>query len=1155
MPATPKSQKPASQSQSQKKLTAFFSPKPKPKEANAQRYRRAVDDEEEDEVEFLGSQSTPKRARTAAKRARVVIESEDENEEEDEEYKEEETTRTTRRKTTRTWTRASGAAGRPKPQSGKKSAPHTPSRKAANETTQSFVQSFRFDESTANLDDSEITLSTQCPPKLLKQLAKPKDGDGDTTVFEHLTYESGDPDDPDYDPRTLFVPPDFMKKRSPGHRQWWTLKAQHYDTILFFKVGKFYELYHMDAVIGCSQCDLTMMRGSHAHCGFPEHSYAFYANKLIDLGYKVARIEQTEDPKGLGELCRVTNSATKTYGIFDEKAESDALGDPSAQYLMAICERKDLKEGPSKLRYGVCFVDCSTGEFNLCEFTDDGSHSTLRTLLANNEPSTLLHERNGISSATSAVFSSLLGCTPREGLTPKKEFLTAERTLELLMAEKYLDSNVLNWPKCLQELLADPSGGLPKAREDAALCLSALGAVLWYLQQCLIDVDLITMRRFEMYVPPSLHATNMAEADPQARWKNRRMILDGCALKSLHLLPPPRAPRKKKRGAEAEAADDGETTAKFSLFNTINRTVTPGCARLCDPKELQSRQEAVRFLSSPDGKNLLEFFGNQLNKIPDLERLFQRIHTFGLKFRSIVGCTPEEVLEKHPDARANFFSPGQDLCDCLDALEKVQRLFVFFKKNVVKEVDPQMVVDCLGTDYSDMREDLEHFKAFIGDRAKVLKEGQILPDREADPDYDQALRRIAECERELEDFLAEQQRKLRSTKISFTGSGKNRYQLEIPDTLTKSLGSAYVLTSKRKGFQRYRTSELEELIDELGKAEKERDLLHGDFTRRVFEDLDQRKNKWGRILLDVANFDCLASLARYSRESSLEQCMPEFEFEAEKPVLDIQRGNHPALADGLGVLSANSSTFIPNDTRLSGEKPVLLLRFVFCGANMGGKSTLMRQTAVLAVLAQMGSFVPAKAMKLSPIDRIFCRIGANDCLAAGHSTFYVELEETSAILREATAHSLIIIDELGRGTSTHDGTAVASATLRHLADKIQCRVLFSTHYHSLCTAFQHNPRIALGHMACVVENENEEDPSMENVTFLYTLSEGAAPKSFGFYTARMAGLNPEIVRRAHEASSWVFGANKTADQLERLSLAVKEDRISNDELLAAVGVH
>lgn len=184
---------------------------------------------------------------------------------------------------------------------------------------------------------------------------------------------------------------------------------------------------------------------------------------------------------------------------------------------------------------------------------------------------------------------------------------------------------------------------------------------------------------------------------------------------------------------------------------------------------------------------------------------------------------------------------------------------------------------------------------------------------------------------------------------------------------------------------------------------------------------------------------------------------------------------------------------------------------------MGGKSTLMRKVALLSILAQIGSMVPAEGMRMTMVDRIFTRLGANDNIMKNQSTFLVELDETAIILKHCTSNSLILLDELGRGTSTYDGTSIARAVANYLAD-VKCRTLFSTHYHSLVDDFQDDKRIKFGHMSCVVENQDSDDITNESVTFLYKYVSGSCPRSFGFNAAKLAGIDLEIIRRAHEVN-------------------------------------
>ena len=214
--------------------------------------------------------------------------------------------------------------------------------------------------------------------------------------------------------------------------------------------------------------------------------------------------------------------------------------------------------------------------------------------------------------------------------------------------------------------------------------------------------------------------------------------------------------------------------------------------------------------------------------------------------------------------------------------------------------------------------------------------------------------------------------------------------------------------------------------------------------------------------------------------------------------------------------------------------------------NMGGKSTLLRQTCLIAILAQIGCFVPAEECSLTPFDRIFTRLGASDRILLGQSTFFVELAETAAALRGATRRSLVIMDELGRGTSTFDGTAIASATVSHLVDNNQCLTLFATHYHSLLEDFKGRPGIRLGHMECFVqENENSDGNSStekdSDITFLYTLGEGSCPKSFGINVARLAGLPEEVLEKAKLVSSSFEKSMSTH--------VTTQDGLDNDTLL------
>jgi DNA mismatch repair protein MSH6 len=315
----------------------------------------------------------------------------------------------------------------------------------------------------------------------------------------------------------------------------------------------------------------------------------------------------------------------------------------------------------------------------------------------------------------------------------------------------------------------------------------------------------------------------------------------------------------------------------------------------------------------------------------------------------------------------------------------------------------------------------------------------------------------------------------------------------------------------------------------------------------IFAKFDTKRNLWAAAAQCTAILDALGSLAQassrpgFTRPTILE-CPPDA-----KPCIHVAQGRHPCVDS-----THSGGQFIPNDLTLGSRdensthsQRVLLLS----GPNMvssvgacksidlaatkanllyacyqGGKSTLLRQTCLIAILAQIGCFVPAEECALTPVDRIYTRLGASDRILLGQSTFFVELAETASALRGATRRSLVIMDELGRGTSTFDGTAIASACVQHLVQNNQCLTLFATHYHSLLEEWMEEPSVRLGHMECFVEggvdeNESTDDESQgHSITFLYTLADGACPKSFGINVAKLAGLPDEVLSKAKQKS-------------------------------------
>ncbi|XP_074656040.1 DNA mismatch repair protein Msh6-like isoform X2 [Tubulanus polymorphus] len=982
-------------------------------------------------------------------------------------------------------------------------------------------------------------------------------------VYTHLTYEFLKPDKikdkhgrplnhPDYDPRTLNVPENVMKTLTPAMRQWWEIKKDHFDTILFFKVGKFYELYHMDAVTAVNELGIIYMKGNHAHCGFPEIGYARYAETLVQKGYKVARIEQTETPammeercKKIGkptkfdrvvkrEVCRVTSKGTKTFSFID--------GDPADgnnNFLLAIAEKVHDDSAGGGSSYGICFLDTSIGKFHIGQFDDDRHCSRLRTLVSHYPPVEVLYEKGKISDKTQQFINTNLSHTLRQPLTSWKEFWDAPRTLKQLAENEYFvssqkDGATAVWPAELKMMVSDCDSLNRTAVEGYELALSSLGAVTWYLSQSFLDDEILSMKNFQQYTPIDLSSRD-DNADktmtPQLKFSGaRQLVLDSVTLANLEIFQ-----------------NSGNGSAEGTLLQRLDECSTPFgkrlfkqwlCSPLCDPASVNDRLDAVDDLI--DCQDVVAEVKLMMQKLPDLERLLSKIHSMGSANRS----------ESHPDGRAIFFEDvtysKRKIEDFISTLSGFKVVLAIVKKfgSAKNQFKSRLLRQCLTTvaddnqeekvRFPDVQESLDFFdKSF--DHEKARKEGVIIPAKGVDTDYDEAMVGIKTINRDLEEYLSKQKKRFGCPTISYWGTGKNRFQMEIPDAVAKKVPHEFELTSQRKGFKRYQTTEVKDMYERMVVAEERKSVALRDIMRRIFYNFDSSYGDWESAVQCMSILDVLINMAAYSRCGDGTMVRPEIVLtdQQTRPFIEIREGRHPCISR-----TYSGDDFIPNDTvvglkdenqadeECNTDGSVVLVT----GPNMGGKSTLMRQVGLIVVLAQMGCYVPAEKCRLSPVDRVFTRLGASDRIMAGESTFFVELSETSAILKHATKHSLVLLDELGRGTATYDGTAIACAVVEELSQRVCCRTLFSTHYHSLVEEFSHDPNIRLGHMSCMVENEDDEDPGQETITFLYKFVKGACPKSYGFNAARLANIPDEVIEVARTK------AKEFEESLDRLKI-------------------
>nr|BAV25096.1 DNA mismatch repair protein MutS-homolog 6 [Xenopus laevis] len=999
--------------------------------------------------------------------------------------------------------------------------------------------------------EAKLKLSSFSAPESFESQAN-TGGTGAVSIWEHEKFDwlqdgkrkdmkRKRQTDADYDPSTLYIPDDFLNKCTPGVRKWWQLKSQNFDTVIFYKVGKFYELYHMDAVIGVNELGLTFMKGTWAHSGFPEIAFGRFSDVLVQKGYKVSRVEQTETPEMMEarcksmshpskfdrvvrrEICRIITKGTQTYSVLD--------GNPSeshSKYLLCFKEKMDDSSGQRRV-YGVSFVDTSVGKFHVGQFEDDRHCSRFRTLVAHFPPVQILFEKGNPSSDTKKVLKSCLSTSIQESLQPTSQFWDASRTLKTLAEEAYFEKDFQpatgngNLPSVLKSMTSESDSLALTPGEKCELALSALGACIYYLKKCLIDQELLSMANFEEYVPVD---TDVEKAQTSSNFfakTSRRMVLDGVTLTNLEILQ--NGTNGSTEGTLLEKLDTCSTPFGKRLLKQWL------CAPLCNPFSINDRLNAVEDLMALPGK--VSEVSELLKKLPDLERLLSKIHSIGSPLKS----------QNHPDSRAVMYEEitysKKKIADFLSTLEgfKVMREVIsimeddvaHFKSSILKQIVCVKDKASHGR-FPDLSAELKRWDTSF-DHEKARKTGVITPKAGFDPDYDKALKDVKQAEQDLNEYLDKQRKRLGCKTVVYWGTAKNRYQMEIPENIAdRNLPEEYTLKSTKKGFKRYWTKAIEKMFGDLVNAEERRDAALKDCMRRLFYNFDKNYKEWQTAVECFAVLDVLISLSQYSQGGDGPVCRPEIVLQENgSPFLELKGSRHPCITK-----TFFGDDFIPNDILVgckeedsddgSDEAHCVLVT----GPNMGGKSTLLRQAGLQVVMAQLGCYVPADSCRLTPVDRVFTRLGASDRIMAGESTFFVELSETSSILQHATEHSLVLLDELGRGTATFDGTAIAGAVVKELSESIKCRTLFSTHYHSLVEDHSHSQSVRLGHMACMVENECE-DPSQETITFLYKFIKGACPKSYGFNAARLAHIPDEIIQVGHQK----------AREFESLTLSLK----------------
>ncbi len=808
---------------------------------------------------------------------------------------------------------------------------------------------------------------------------------------------------------------------TPMMQQYFDIKNQYKDFILFYRLGDFYEMFYDDALTVSAELDLTLTGKDCGEaerapmCGIPYHSSEGYIGKLIERGFKVAICEQVEDPKTTKNLVKREVIRIITPGTL---IETDLLNDKVNNYLCTIYSGADV--------IGLSFCDISTAYICATAFAVEDGEDTLVTELATYAPREIL-----VNTSLSALPKVAAYCQERQNLSLSEgavKYFAEEDAL--VKTEAQFDSSVLD--------------GVSRGARVA------IGASLAYIAETQMT-DISYIKNLHIY-----EASQFLEMDFATR---RNLELCETML------------TKDKKGSLLWVLDKTETAMGARMLK--NRIEHP----LTNAVQIIARQQAVEALVG--NFMLREELRDLLTRVLDLERLITKV-TYqtagGRDLRAIaqtLGIIPklrELLAEFHIPSGGELSSVYEDL----DPLDDVYRMI----DEAVAENPPFLI-----------------------------REGGILKDG-----YNEDVDQLRYIMTNGKDWIRETEAAEREkTGIKGLKIGYNRvfgYYIELPRSAADQVPAGYVRKQTLSDKERYITDGLKEMEATILGAE---DKLKG-LEYDIFVELRSAvAREAGRIRT------CADALARLDVYISLAEAASLYNYVC--PVVDysnelrITDGRHPVVEQFV-----KDSYFVPNDTALQTGGDTLML---ITGPNMAGKSTYMRQVALIVLMAQLGSFVPAAEAHIGIVDKLFTRVGASDDLASGQSTFMLEMKEVAYILANATRRSFIIYDEIGRGTSTYDGMSIARAVAEYTASrKIGAKTMFATHYHELTVLEEELPGVVNYHVAAKKRGED--------ITFLRKIVKGPTDDSYGIEVARLAGVPTEVTRRAREILKTLESEDKNA---------------------------
>jgi len=825
-----------------------------------------------------------------------------------------------------------------------------------------------------------------------------------------------------------------LKKLTPMMKQYMSIKEKHKDSILFFRLGDFYEMFFEDAITASKELEIALTQRDCGNdkkapmCGIPHHVSEAYIAKLVEKGYKVAICDQLEDPsqaKGIvdRDVVRIITPGTIT--------DTNVLDAKSNNYLVSIYF--------DDIAVGLSYVDSSTGEMYTTEHLGDEETSY-----------------NFVLDELGKIFPSEIICNER--------FMKKKKIIKIIEGRinPYINiydetiATETDWKSIISRHFCDSE---LEALEKKSYSTLSAGILIDYLYDTQKD-SLDHINEIEFYQPEEYM---ILDINTRTNLEIHETIID-----------------RQKKGALIWILDKTSTAMGGRLLKSWIEQP------LINIEEIKRRQEIIQIFV--DNIILMDQVKDCLKQIYDLERLIGKI--------SYGNCN------------------ARDLYSLKISIAMIPKL-----KEILSQSNEKLLIK-LQNEIDSLDDIFEIIDRSIVDNPPIsVREGGLIK-QGYDKDLDELKKVSTEGKQWLTNLESEEKLRtgIRNLKIGF--NKKSGYFFEVTNSNLNLVPDHFIRKQTLTNSERYHTEELKNIETKILGAEDEIINIEYNIFQEIREKIKAETYRIQKVSKQISKIDVLNSFSQVAYKNNY--IKPKLN---NKGIINIVEGRHPVVEQ-----SIENNMFVPNDTFLGNEDNKLQ---IITGPNMAGKSTYMRQVAIITLLAQVGSFVPAKEANICIVDRIFTRIGAADNLSQGESTFMVEMNEVSNIIKHATKNSLIILDEVGRGTSTYDGLSIAWAIIEYIAENIGAKTMFATHYHEL---IELESKIdSVKNLTILVEEKGDE------IIFLRKIVEGSTNNSYGIEVAKLAGINNQIINRASEILYQI-------EQKQELSTAVKKPSQLNQQL-------